>query len=211
MTPDITLPEVAAMHQNARFFRDGDRDMVEISFVGSKDTMVKRVGPEHMTRFREAWNAYCDGQPLTIRSGTPLSDVPGVDDKRADAFIKSNIHTAEELAALSDAQCQGVGHGTLTCRESARKVLATRHAEAMTAARDAVSRGAASVTAAPEQVADIGNLKAEVADLKQMLAALLQQMAPPPPAPPTTEPPQDADEPAGQSEARRPGRPRKFA
>jgi hypothetical protein len=101
---DITLPEVAALQQRARFFKDGSIDKVEISAVGSKDTIIKKVGPEEMAKFKPEWDAYCDGIPLTRRPGTPLTDILGVTQDRADAYIARNVHTAEELAVLTDGQ-----------------------------------------------------------------------------------------------------------
>ena len=42
---DITLPEVKVYTQSAKFFRRGEQDFVEISFIGAKDTLVERVSP----------------------------------------------------------------------------------------------------------------------------------------------------------------------
>lgn len=159
---DITLPEVTALQQRARFFKDGEVDKVEISAIGSKDTFIKKVGPEEMARFKPEWDAHCDGRPMTRRPGTPLTDCAGIEQVRADTYIARNIHTLEELAVLSDSQCQAVGHGTLTDRKNAQALLTTRKMRDDTARRDAVGKAAATVGAAPaepkndEQIAALG-------------------------------------------------------
>src|SRR5262245_41373278 len=126
---DITLPEVKVYTQAAKFFRRGDQDYVEISFIGAKDTLVERVQPSHMATFSNEWDDYCDGRPIQRRAGTALTDLPSLDHEKAECYIARNVHTLEELAALSDAQCQGIGHGTLTDRQGARKLVAQRQLE----------------------------------------------------------------------------------
>ncbi len=178
----ITLPEVTAFAQKGRFFRQGDADFIEISFVGSKDTVVRKVKPEHMALFREEWNAFCDGRPAERRQGTPLTDV-GMPSERAEEFVYRNVHTLEELAMLSDAQCQGLGHGTLTYRENGRKLLQARALQRAARDRDAVSEGAATLTSAVEakveqSTGEIAELKAQVSDLTKAVGALLAAMQP---------------------------------
>jgi len=195
MQPNITLPEVQGFAQKGRFFREGDANMIEISFVGSKDTVVRKVKPEHMAAFPDEWAAYCDGRPPERRKGTPLTDV--VDPQRAETYIARNVHTLEELAALSDAQCQALGHGTLTQRETARKLLIQRQAEQQVRARDAVSEGAATLSAATEAkfeqaTGDVAELKAQVSELTGAVTELTKLVA-------------------SLAEKRGPGRPRKEA
>ena len=162
------------MHQHARFYRDGARDYVEISYVGSKDTFVQKVTPELMARFRDEWNAHCDGVPLKQRVGTPLTDIPNMKEELAAKYIAANVHTAEEFAALSDAQCQGLGHGTLTLRTACRGLLEQRRAAAVEAATKKISEVAASVTAMPQAEADARYAsKSDVDELKAMLAQLI--------------------------------------
>jgi hypothetical protein len=190
---EIDIPEVARMHQNARFYRDGERDYVEISYVGSKDTMIHRVKPEHMAMFRAEWNAYCDGIPVKKREGTPLVDVPNMPDAVAEKYIGMNIHNAEELAALSDGQCQALGHGALTLRNSARAVLQRRKASDLEAASRKISQAAASAGSLSDAEAQAAldakyASKADVDEIKGMLAQLLTQ-----------------------GEKRKPGRPKKEA
>lgn len=192
--PDITLDIVTPMGQGARFYKDEKTgDMVEISFVGSKDTVVKKVQPKHMAQFREEWNAYCDGRPPKRRAGTPLTDIPGVDALRAEHFIRANIHNAEELAALNDGQCQSVGHGTMTVRKEAQQLLNVRGMKAAKDALDKITEASKAVTAAPAEVApDITEMKAEIAELKTGVAAILAALAEMKPKKPGRPPKQQA-------------------
>ncbi len=175
---DFTLPEVAVLHQKARFFKDEGVDFIEISYVGSKDTMIHRVQPKHMAQYREEWNAFCDGSPIKPRPGTPLTDLPSIRELRVPHYVNQNIHNLEELAALSDGQCQALGHGTLTDREATRKLLEQRMAEQNTKIRDFVMKEQATIGPRPaDKYAGISDLK-ETNDkldaLSNSVAALVQ-------------------------------------
>lgn len=177
-TAEITIPEVRAMHQNARFFRDKDIDYVEISFVGSKDTLVKKVSPLHMAKFNAEWSAYCDGRPPEKRKGTPLTDIKGVDSLRADQFITCNVHTAEELAALSDGQCQALGHGTITARREAQTLLSMRAAQSAQTQMDRIADASKKLGSAPTEPApEIKEMKADIDGLKEGMTAILAALA----------------------------------
>lgn len=173
---DITLPEVKVYAQSAKFFRRGEQDFVEISFVGAKDTLVERVKPSHMAQFRNEWDAYCDARPMQRREGVSLTDLPGLDLEKAESYIARNVHTLEELAALSDAQCQGIGHGTLTDREGARKLVTQRQLENRDLMQRAVHEASATIGSKPAEQyapsADLDFVKAEIAELKQSIADL---------------------------------------
>jgi len=173
MTTEIILSEVKTHALVPRFYKHGDRDMVEISFVGSKDSISQRVKPEHMAAYRDAWNAYCDGKPLQQRPGTPLTDLQAINEERAKEYIHRNVHNLEELAALNDGQCQSLGHGTLTDRKGARELVARRQLQRRDELDREVQRKSASVGPAAEPSPEIDALKAEMAELKQMLAAAL--------------------------------------
>jgi hypothetical protein len=180
---DVIIPEVNALAQTAKFYREGDRDYVSISFVGEKDTVIRRVTPEHMARFRNEWNAYCDGIPLKQRDGTPLTDIPNLSDDLAQKYISQNVHTADELAVLSDAQCQSLGHGTLTFRAAAQAMLASRKAAQMEAASKRISEAAKSVSAMPAEAEakfaskeDVEAVKGEIGDIKAMMGQMMEMM-----------------------------------
>lgn len=184
---DVIVPEVHALHQKAKFFKQGDKDLIEVSFVGEKDTVVRRVTPEHMATFREEWNAYCDGSPLKRRTGTPLTDIQGMSDELAEKYIFANLHTAEEFAALSDGQCQSLGHGTLTLRQKARDMLGVRKMKDMEAATKRISNAAASVTAMPAEPDGRYASKEDLNEVKNMLAQLIEMQKPKKPGRPKKE------------------------
>jgi hypothetical protein len=167
-TQAIAIPEVQGFAQKARFFREGEANLVEISFVGSKDTVVKKVSPVEMAQFRDDWDAFCDGRPVERRKGTPLTAI--MPSETAERYIGRNVHSLEEVAQLSDAQCQGLGHGTLTHRQTAIRFLAARKAEEAARQRDAISEGAATLTSAVE--AKVAQSSGEIAELKDQIAKL---------------------------------------
>ena len=173
---DITLPEVRVYTQAAKFFRRGEQDFVEISFIGAKDTLVEKVAPAHMAQFRNEWDAYCDGRPMQRRAGIGLTELAGLDDEKAESYVARNVHTLEELAALSDAQCQGIGHGTLTDRQGARKLVMQRQLERRDRMQRAVHEATAAIAPKPAEQyapsADLESVKGELAELRQGIADL---------------------------------------
>ena len=158
---DIDLPEVQSFAQQPRFYKDGGKDFVEISFLGTKDTLIKKVTPDIMAKFRDAWNAYCDGKPMEKRKGTPLTALPEINEQMAEEFTRRNLHTLEELAVLTDHQCQGLGHGLITMRRKAIALVQQRDFAEKDRAHKAIT--SAVVKPAPEESADISELKGIVA------------------------------------------------
>ncbi len=177
---EITLPEVRAHTQTARFFRSGNKDMVEISFVGSKDNLNKVVTPAHMAQFRTEWDAYCDGRPPEKRAGTPLTDLPSISQERADDYIHRNVHNLEELTVLNDGQCQALGHGTLTDRRAARDLITTRSLQLRDKLQKEVQDKSATIGPVPAEKyagnSDLDAVKADVAELKTGIAQILAAM-----------------------------------
>jgi hypothetical protein len=173
---DITLPEVRVYTQSAKFFRRGEQDFVEISFIGAKDTLVEKVAPVHMAQFRNEWDAYCDGRPAQRRDGIALTELPGLDEEKAESYFARNVHTLEELAALSDAQCQGIGHGTLTDRQGARKLVMQRQLERRDRMQRAVHEASAAIGPKPAEAfaakSEIETVRSELAELRMMMADL---------------------------------------
>lgn len=178
MTLDVNLSDgtpVRGHTQAARFFREGNKTLVEISFVGSKDTNICKVTPEHMARFKTEWDAFCDGRPLERRPGIPLTTLPTISEQRAAEYIARNVHNLEELAVLNDGQCQSLGHGVLTHRQEARALVAKQTYEQQNRAAQAIKDKQASVgkvVAAAEPSPEIEALKADMAEIKELLAGL---------------------------------------
>jgi hypothetical protein len=177
---DVQIPEVPAQTMHARFFRQGNSDMVEISFSGSIDTVVKGVEPEDMATYRSEWLAYCDGKPPTRRQGTPLLDVPGINADRERHLVHMQVHTAEELAALSDMQCQQVGHGTMTERKAARQLLEMKRAEKTQVFQKKMEHAMREAQPVKDDVStgELSDIKAGIAEMNKNMAALIQALAP---------------------------------
>lgn len=177
----ITLPEVTPRLQSAKFIRRGNQTLIEISMVGSKDTNVEKVRPDHMARFKSEWDAFCDGRPPERRPGTPLTELSSIDDAKAEHYIFRNVHSLEELAALDDGQCQSLGHGTLTDRQAARALVARKQAEQ----RDAMHKKAVEATAKIGPVpaekyagnSEVEALKSDVAEMKTAMASIAASLA----------------------------------
>lgn len=173
---DIDIPEVTALRQQARFYREGEQAFIEISYVGDNGTVVKKVQPEHMANFREEWNAFCDGVPLKRRSGTALTII--MDEPIAEKYINQNVHTVEELSFLSDGQCQVLGHGTLTLRQKARDLLSEKKRKQVEEVTKRISDVANSVQTLPEQPDPRYASKGDLDEVKNMLAQLIEMQRP---------------------------------
>lgn len=190
---EIELPEVKAMHQHARFYNEGNQTYIEISFTGSKQTVKHKVKPVHMAQFKEEWDAFCDGRPPNKRAGTPLIDV--IDERLTEDLTNKNIHNLEELAALNDSQCQALGHGTLTSREKARKLLEDRSMKQTEKRLHIISEQQARVgNTQTESAKDIQEIKTSIGDLTQginVLVSLLSQQNQPKKRGPKPKQPQD--------------------
>lgn len=125
--------------------------------IGSNDdsaTPIKDHNREELKRrFPQAWQAFQGEMPVI--AGTMLSDpsvkLEGMNSSRVEQFKIGGILTLEQLAGLSDAQCQAQGFGTRTLRGLALKELETRSQAANTAARAFVAQQMAKEAPAEEQ------------------------------------------------------------
>ncbi len=175
---DVEIPEVESVAQRGRFFKDENgRECIEISFVGQKDTIIHFTTPAHMARYKREWDAYCDKEPLALRAGTPLSAL--FDEKTEGSYVAANIHTLEELAALDDLQCQGVGRGTLTNRQAAREKIIQIQFDADQARRktiDSLPTTALSSATPGEPSPDISELKKAVSGIQESMQTLQRAM-----------------------------------
>jgi len=184
---DFRLPEVQTFAQVPRFFSDKGKDYVEISLTGSKDTMVRKVTPELQARFREEWNAYCDGRPMQKRPGIPLAEI--VPPELVEELIRRNVHNVEELAALNDMQLQAFGHGMMTLRKKAIALVQKQHMDEQIKAANHVSKMMETVrtpeaAAADEKIAALEGALAEqgkrMDQLVEAVTALVNRAAEPP-------------------------------
>lgn len=92
--------------------------------AASTDDTVSKVKPEtqeEMTRrFPEAWKAF-QGEEVPV-SGTPLTEI-GFNADKVVMYRLHGIMNVEQLAGLSDAQCQIVGFGTKKLRDQAQDLI----------------------------------------------------------------------------------------
>lgn len=172
---NVEIPEVQSFVLKPRFYREKDVDYIEISMIGSKDTVCHKVKPEDMQRFPAEWAAYCDGRPVLPRKGTPLMNLPGMNESLSKKLYDGNVQTVEELAVLNEGQCGSFGHGTLTQRNNARKFIERKQAEG----RNLIAERMTTAIAAPVPVADpeVAELKNAVKDMGAQIAALVQIVA----------------------------------
>ena len=185
---DLELPEVTTRTLRGKFFKDpAGHDKIEIGFAGCKDTVVQDVTPEFMAQYRAEWNAYCDGRPLEQRAGTALTAL--VNEDRAKHLIHMNVHTIEELAMLDDMSCQQVGHGTMTERKAARKLLSERQYNKRQAdqKRMEVAMAAAAPVKDAQADAKLDKLISIGEQTNQALMALVQALQPRKPGRPKKE------------------------
>lgn len=123
----------------AEFFKDvdGQRDMVELKIVGDPNTLIKKVTPEIAGRFPREWESYQAKNEVIHVDGTSLLEVPGVDRNAAATLRMHGVRTAEELAALDEAQARALGLGGLTFWKAAKNLIKLQRLEKMEALLEA--------------------------------------------------------------------------
>lgn len=175
--------EVQGFELRPRFYREGEKDFIEITAVGGRDTVIHKVGPADIKRFAAAWEAYTEGKEMPLRKGTALTELPQINAELAKTMIDRGVHNLEEVAFLSDAQCQGLGHGTMNLRKQATELLMTRKAEEKVRVHDKMSEANAPVSAPSGEVAalsaKIDQLAEGMAQTTQQIQALIAAMSAP--------------------------------
>lgn len=126
----------------ATFYKDpdGKRDLIEIRVVGDTNSIIHKVKPEHVEQFPREWEAYQlrqQREPEPEVNGTSLLEVPGIDRNAAAKLKMFHVRTAEELAALDEAQARALGMSGLTFWNAAKNLVKLRRLEKMQAVLDA--------------------------------------------------------------------------
>lgn len=125
----------------AKFFKgESGRDYVEISIVGDPNTVIRKVSPADTVNYAREWESYSTNAGELPIEGTPLTDVPGVDNNAALGLRLKGVRTAEELAGLDEAAAKSLGMGGLTFWNGAKNLIRLRELEAMQAAMEAAPR-----------------------------------------------------------------------
>lgn len=123
----------------AKFFKDdGSRAYVEITIVGDPNSVIRKVTPEDSHRFPREWAAFEQGNAEAPITGTPLTEIPGVDRDASLNLRLKGVRTAEELAGLDESAAKGLGMGGLTFWKAARNLIRLKELEA---AAEAPRRG----------------------------------------------------------------------
>jgi hypothetical protein len=133
-----------------------EKPFVRIHIPGDAHNIVDtQAKPYYQQRFADEWRKFQDNQGQAIE-GWLLKTWPIVNAAQVKNLEFLNIHTVEQLAGLTDSQCQKVGMGSEELRMKAR------------AAVEAAKDGA--VVAA--QAAENKRLSDELEALKSQIAAM---------------------------------------
>lgn len=133
-----------------------DRDWIRIAPPGDPTTMIEReVREDDKLRFRNIWERYKAGQEMAP-DGTPIESWPRITRAQAEELKHLKCRTVEQLAAMSDTQCQRAGAGVMSLRREAQAYLES--------ARD--------TAAAQKFAAENERLRQEIEDLKAQFAEM---------------------------------------
>lgn len=99
--------------------------------VGDPDESVVPMKPHNkqhlIDRFPDAWRDF-NGEAMEV-SGTPLTEL-GLTEAKILDFRLNGVSTVEQVAALSDANCEAIGFGTRKLRSAAQAMIAAQQQEA---------------------------------------------------------------------------------
>lgn len=131
-------------------------EMVEIKIPGDKDNVVvRKVGEADRERFPAAYAKFKRGDAVQV-VGTPLRRWGLMEPAEARGYEEAGVITVEQLAALSDANCQKL-RGSLADRQKARDYLEmAKDMAPVAAARAEADALRAQVEALREQIAALG-------------------------------------------------------
>ena len=111
---------------------NGSPDLIEIRRVGDPDTVLYKVSekiewleenfPKEIAAYQK--NGGGASSAKIKPSGTLLTALKGVGNRRAKILINQNVSTVEQLSELSDASVGSLGAGTVDLRKQARDYLA---------------------------------------------------------------------------------------
>ena len=79
-----------------------DVNLVTIRVPGQRDSFVTEVEPHHKARFPRQWAAFQQNAEQ-LGSGTQLTEVPWLTPAQLADLRAVNVHTVEQLVAMSDA------------------------------------------------------------------------------------------------------------
>lgn len=148
-----------------------DEEYIWIRFAGDRTKEVRRPvdhrgergnapDPE---RFPRAWAAFKSSQ-VQVHEGTPLEHFPPLGTSTVLNFKAYNIHTVEQLAAVSDAVIHNLGTGALDLREKAKVWLkAASDASVVTKMQAELAKRDEDIAALRAQIAELAKKKDKAA------------------------------------------------
>lgn len=142
----------ASVTEGRPIFRD--YEFIEIRIPGDKNTVIcEPVNDEYRARWPNQYMAF-KNQQVQVNDGTPLEEWPILRKSQVMMFKAVNIHTVEQLAAVSDGNLGNLGMGGREFRDKAIAYIETAKTGAVPAAA-----------------------QNEIAELKLQIEALKNQMA----------------------------------
>lgn len=133
-----------------------DQEYIKIIPVGDKTTVIcEPVTDEYRMRWPQQYAAF-KNQQIQPQEGTPLEQWPPLTKSQVLTFKAANVHTVEQLAAVSDTNLFNLGMGARALRDQAIMFL------------EAAKNGAVPIAAQKE----IDELKAQVLALTNQMRGL---------------------------------------
>lgn len=117
-----------------------ERPFVRIHIPGDQHNVIDQVAkPYYQQRFKDEWDRFNQNQTQN-EIGWPLKTWPLVNVAQVKNLEFLNVHTVEQLANLTDLQCQKVGMGSMDLRAKAQAAIAAAKDGAATAAQAAENK-----------------------------------------------------------------------
>lgn len=97
---------------------------IRIQVPGDRNNItISKVTDYHKNRYPRAWAIFEAGQKEEAVSGTPLSNWPQITRSQAKEAEYYGVQTVEQLAEISDLNCQKLGMGFMTLRDKAKAYI----------------------------------------------------------------------------------------
>lgn len=138
-----------------------EQEFVRITNPGSKDVWFGKVTDKHKKDYPDHYRLWKETlkNPLV---GTPIEQLPFLTKSRAMEYKTMNVHTAEDLAEISDGNLSACGMGTRDERAKAKAYLAS-------------AKDTALVT---KQATELEAQNARIADLERQIVELQARFGP---------------------------------
>lgn len=136
-----------------------DMPFVRISIPGDINNQIDtRVEDYHKARYPVQWARFEANQTQEVQ-GWKLKDWPKVTTAVVHNYAHLGVHTVEQLAGLSDTQCQKVGMGAMELRLQAQAALAS--AKGVDTEKEAMKEQLAAMQAQLQAIAEAQGVDTE--------------------------------------------------